>query len=143
MSNIITEGKCATYAMSHGVYINPFYLQHYRQLSSCAYFNNLSTTGRIRYIHSLPLAECSVIVDPLSGMVYHAEENGSSPMGANNCLKILGKTLLGSFVFAGDIGGSVGLYLGGSFLTIFEILDLIFWYYMSRHNKRVAPATAS
>jgi hypothetical protein len=27
----------------------------------------------------------------------------------------------------GDIGGSIGLYLGGSLLTLMELLDLLLW----------------
>jgi len=51
-------------------------------------------------------------------------------------------------VFAGDFGGFVGLFLGGSVITFFEILDLIFYNViikmssrrqMSQSNKRGKP----
>lgn len=41
--------------------------------------------------------------------------------------KILGNLVLKMivFIFSGDIGGSLSLYLGASILTFFAILDLI------------------
>jgi hypothetical protein len=38
-----------------------------------------------------------------------------------------------SFLFSGDIGGSIGLFVGASILTIFEILDTIF-HTLARHS---------
>ena len=36
---------------------------------------------------------------------------------------------------SGDIGGSIGLYLGGSLLTLMEILDLIIWVCYKRERR--------
>ncbi len=38
-----------------------------------------------------------------------------------------GPVVLRSFLFAGDVGGLMGLLLGGSVLTIFEFLDFIIY----------------
>ena len=36
------------------------------------------------------------------------------------------------FVIAGDVGGFMGLLLGGSFLTVFELVDFIFFHYLNK-----------
>lgn len=39
----------------------------------------------------------------------------------------------------GDMGGSIGLCLGGSLLTLFEIVDLLIFIYLVK-PKKIHPA---
>lgn len=39
------------------------------------------------------------------------------------------------YCFPGDLGGSIGLYLGGSILTIFELVDIFIHYCVKRSNR--------
>lgn len=40
------------------------------------------------------------------------------------------------FLFLGDIGGSLGLFIGASVMTLFEIFDLLGTYVADRKFKR-------
>ena len=38
-------------------------------------------------------------------------------------------------LLSGDVGGSIGLYLGGSLLTLMECVDLLIWFCYKRDKK--------
>ena len=45
-----------------------------------------------------------------------------------------------------DIGGNLGLYLGGSLLTLLELADIIMMYFIEKQKvskKKVAPITVT
>ena len=45
------------------------------------------------------------------------------------------------FIDSGDFGGSMGLYIGASFLTVYEILDVLMSYVYGMLMRRVAKTT--
>lgn len=42
---------------------------------------------------------------------------------------------LHAIYYTGDIGGNIGLYLGGSILTLVEILDIVFAFCLGRSDR--------
>ena len=38
---------------------------------------------------------------------------------------------------AGEIGGNMGLFLGASIVTVFEVLDLILYHLALRHASKI------
>lgn len=47
--------------------------------------------------------------------------------------------LYSTIVFTGDVGGIIGLWLGGSIISIFEIVDITCFSNMSRFFNRKTP----
>lgn len=53
-----------------------------------------------------------------------------------NCRITYKCNLVYLFLFLGDIGGSLGLFIGASVMTLFEIFDLLGTYVADRKLKR-------
>ena len=40
------------------------------------------------------------------------------------------------FVNLGDFGGTMGLYIGASFLTLYELLDTVLFHFLTKTTKK-------